>query len=130
MSDWGKPTWKARMFRVAAVISLFSTVLLLGGCSASDKLFEAMQAPSHAIFDKLPEWAGGPPKNLPPRPNEPGYAAYELQVEGRAAPATAKQAAPAAAGETAPATSGQAVPASPGQAASASTQKAALGPLY
>ena len=56
--------------------------LLLGGCSSSQ--FDAMQAPVHSIVDKLPEWAGGPPKGLPPRPTDPGYAAYLQQVEGRA----------------------------------------------
>jgi len=103
------------MFRVAAAICLLSTALLVGGCSASDKLFEAVQAPTQAIIYKLPEWAGGPPKNLPPRPGEPGYAAYELQVEGKTAQAPATQ------GSSAP--SGQA-------ASAASTQKAALGPLH
>jgi len=108
------------MFRVATGIGLLSAALLLGGCSASDKLFEAMQAPTHAIIDKLPEWAGGPPKNLPPRPGDPGYAAYELQVEGKAAPAPASQAA---------APSSRAASTSGAQAASA-TPKATLDPLH
>jgi len=82
-----------------------------------------MQTPAHAIIDKLPEWAGGPPKDLPPRPGEPGYAAYELQVEGKAAPAPTTHAVPASSSQAAPAPSSQAAPAS-------SSQKAALGPLY
>ena len=111
------------MFRVATVIGLFSAALLLGGCSASDKLFELMQAPSRAIIDKLPEWAGGPPKNLPPRPSDPGYAAYELQVEGKAAPAPTTQ--PTAS------QSSQTISASTTQTASASAnQKATLDPLH
>jgi hypothetical protein len=108
------------MSRVASAIGLFSIALLLGGCSASDKLFDAMQAPAHAIIDKLPEWAGGPPKTLPPRPGDPGYAAYELQVEGKAAPAPTSQAAAASSSQSSTA---QAAPAS-------ADQKAALDPLH
>ena len=68
------------MFR--AVIAL-CVAALLSGCSASDKLFDAIQEPMHSIFSKLPDWAGGPPAALPPRPTDPGYAAYKEKLEGK-----------------------------------------------
>ena len=68
------------MFRVAVVLCALA---LLGGCSASDKLFDALHDPTHAIVDRLPEWAGGPPVGLPPAPTDPRYAAYKEKLEGR-----------------------------------------------
>ena len=68
------------MFR--ALVSL-GVIALLGGCSASDKLFDEMHDPIHAVVDKLPEWAGGPPANLPPKPTDPRYAAYREKLEGK-----------------------------------------------
>ena len=68
------------MFRV--VVSL-CVVALLGGCSASDKLFDEIHDPIHAVVDKLPEWAGGPPASLPPKPTDPRYAAYRDKIEGK-----------------------------------------------
>ena len=68
------------MFRV--IVSL-CVVALLSGCSASDKLEGLMEASMHGVADKLPEWAGGPKKDLPPRPTDPRYAAYKDQIEGK-----------------------------------------------
>ena len=79
------------MFRVVAILLLFSAALLLGGCSSTDKMAKSMEASLHGVADKLPDWAGGPPKGLPPRPTDPGYAAYKLEVEGRATPVPATQ---------------------------------------
>ena len=42
-----------------------------------------MEASMHGVADKLPEWAGGPMKGLPPRPTDPRYAAYKEQIEGK-----------------------------------------------
>ena len=68
------------MFRV--VVSL-CVVALLGGCSASDKLFDEIRDPIHAVVDKLPAWAGGHPDGLPPAPTDPAYAAYKEKIEGK-----------------------------------------------
>ena len=76
------------------VIGILCVASLPCGCSSSDKLFDTMQAGVHGFADKLPEWAGGPPAGMPPRPTDPGYAAYRDQIEGKGASVpTAEQAA-------------------------------------
>ena len=81
------------MVRVIGFLGILCVASLLGGCSSSDKLFDAMQAGVHGFADKLPEWAGGPPAGMPPRPTDPGYAAYRDQIEGKGASVpTAEQA--------------------------------------
>jgi hypothetical protein len=67
------------------IACLLSLALMLGGCAASDKMEAQMEKAEHGVVDKLPEWAGGPGKGLPPRPTDPGYAAYEREVEGKEA---------------------------------------------
>lgn len=84
------------MIRFTIILGVFCVASLLGGCSSSDKLFDSMQSGVHGFADKLPEWAGGPPAGLPPRPTDPGYAVYKDQIEGKAA------AVPAAAQATSP----------------------------
>ena len=71
------------MVRVIAILSILCAASLLGGCSSSDKLFDTMQSGVHGFADELPEWAGGPPTGLPPRPTDPRYAAYRDQIEGK-----------------------------------------------
>jgi hypothetical protein len=81
------------MFRLTSVFGILCVASLLGGCSSSDKLFDSMQTQVHGFADKLPEWAGGPPTGLPPRPTDPRYAAYRDQIEGKGASVpTAEQA--------------------------------------
>ena len=38
-----------------------------------------------AIGDMIPHWAGGLPKNAPPRPGTPEYEAYIQQLQAEAA---------------------------------------------
>jgi hypothetical protein len=38
-----------------------------------------------AVGDLLPQWAGGLPKNAPPRPGTPEYDAYRQGLEAEAA---------------------------------------------
>lgn len=40
---------------------------------------------SHKIVDTIPEWAGGMPKNVPPRPGTPEYDAWMEQQQAEAA---------------------------------------------
>jgi outer membrane biogenesis lipoprotein LolB len=47
------------------VVVILCAVILLSGCSASDKFFDAIHDPIHAVVDKLPAWAGGRPDALP-----------------------------------------------------------------
>jgi len=65
---------------------LFAVALPLAGCGS---FIEAIEGPAHAIVDRLPPWAGGPPPGLPPKPTDPGYAAYVAQVDGKATPVAA-----------------------------------------
>ncbi|HZQ13828.1 MAG TPA: hypothetical protein VFB31_13560 [Pseudolabrys sp.] len=69
-------------------VTLLAVAPLLGGCGS---LLDQLEGPLHSLVDKMPEWAGGPPKNLPPRPGDPGYAAYQQQVEGRIITPVAEQ---------------------------------------
>jgi hypothetical protein len=75
------------------ILCLLSCAPLLGGCAASDKMFESMAGLTHPIVDKLPEWAGGPPQGLPPKPTDPRYAAYKHQIETGETPAASVPAA-------------------------------------
>jgi hypothetical protein len=40
---------------------------------------------SHTVVDSIPSWAGGLPKNVPPRPNTAEYDAWMQQREAEAA---------------------------------------------
>ena len=71
------------------IVCLLSTAPLFGGCAASDQMFETTKTHIDRVVNRLPEWAGGPAQGLPPRPTDPGYAAYKRQVEGKAAAAAA-----------------------------------------
>jgi hypothetical protein len=64
--------------------------LALGSCASF----------SNAVSDHWPTWAGGMPKDVPPRPGAPGYEEFLAQQQGKNA--TSPAAAPAA-GATAPA---------------------------
>jgi hypothetical protein len=76
------------MIRLCGVFLLAAT---LSGCAAMTFIGETEA-------DLLPSWAGGLPKNTPPRPGEAGYRKLVTQIEGRAsasfgqAPAQATQA--------------------------------------
>ena len=77
----------------AVIVGLLMCAPLLGGCAASDQLFDSMVGSMHPIVDKLPEWAGGPPQGLPPKPTDPRYAAYKHQIETGETPAASAPAA-------------------------------------
>jgi hypothetical protein len=38
-------------------------------------------SPKGNIGDYIPEWLGGPPKNLPPRPSTPEYDTHRRQLD-------------------------------------------------
>ena len=70
--------------------------LSLSGCGALNTGLSSM------IADNWPTWAGGLPKDAPPRPGDPAYEAYEREQEAktlmgaRPTPAAATQPAPQA----------------------------------
>jgi hypothetical protein len=79
--------------RHIALIAAFAlTATAVGGCSSiNDRL-----AP--AIGDTIPQWAGGLPKDVPPRRGTPEYDAYMQERERKRtepAPTNANASAPA-----------------------------------
>jgi len=42
-------------------------------------------APKGNIGDYIPQWAGGPPKNLPPRPGTAEYDEFKQRLDAEAA---------------------------------------------
>jgi hypothetical protein len=61
------------MRTIARFLVLVVTGVLLASCSGG------------IIGDLMPHWAGGLPKNAPPRPGTPEYEAYKEHLSGEAA---------------------------------------------
>jgi len=62
-----------RMLRVIAmlrVVALLAAGLALGSCTSGGKM-----------GDYMPQWMGGLPKDVPPRPGTPEYDEYQRQQE-------------------------------------------------
>src|SRR5215469_4350731 len=83
--------------RRLALTALLGVLLALGGCSSF----------SGFVADTWPTWAGGMPKDVPPRPGAPGYEefiAHQQRLDaasGAVAPGAAAQAgAPGTTGTT------------------------------
>ena len=57
------------MIRVVALLAL---AMVLAGCASGG-----------VVGEMLPTWAGGMPKDVPPRPGTPEYEAHKKQLEGR-----------------------------------------------
>jgi hypothetical protein len=82
------------IFRITA-FALAGAMLggVLGGCSSINERM------GPAVADTLPSWAGGLPKDAPPRKGTPEYDAYMRERERKrlepAAPANANASAPA-----------------------------------
>jgi hypothetical protein len=105
--------------------ALLAVALALGGCSSF----------AGFVSDTWPTWAGGMPKDVPPRPGAPGYEEFiahqhrqDAAAGGAAAPGAAAQAgAPAAAPGTTATTPATAPPVNPAVSRSAPQQ---LAPAY
>ncbi|HEY6618396.1 MAG TPA: hypothetical protein VIY68_02520 [Steroidobacteraceae bacterium] len=78
--------------RHIAIIAAFALAgTLLGGCSSINEKMGPV------VGDTLPQWAGGLPKDVPPRKGTPEYDAYMKEQERKRlepAPANANAAAP------------------------------------
>lgn len=104
-------------------------VLLLGIALGSCTQFAG------TVSDAWPTWAGGMPKDVPPRPGSPGYDAFMLQQQGKdqttssVPAATAGQAGAAQAGAPQPAAQQTAAPSTP-SAYGPSDQPVVKGGLY
>lgn len=71
--------------RLAATIFTLALVgSVLGGCS------EDNQTIGTYLADNIPHWAGGLPKNAPPRPGSPRYAAYLKELKGERSSSTTR----------------------------------------
>lgn len=78
---------------VATVAAIALLGAILAGCSSINERM------GPAIADTLPAWAGGLPKDAPPRKGTPEYDAYMQEQDRKRlepAPANANAAAPAA----------------------------------
>ena len=81
---------RARHIAMLAAFALAGAVL--GGCSSINERM------GPAIGDTLPQWAGGLPKDVPPRKGTPEYDAYMQEQERKRlepAPSNANASAPA-----------------------------------
>jgi hypothetical protein len=67
------------IMRIGLVIGVVLGGALLASCSSTGAF----------IGDNLPEWAGGLPKGVPPRPGTPGYDEYLRSIRGGDRPTTA-----------------------------------------
>ena len=123
----GRNLAKGSTARRLALTALLGVALALGGCSSF----------AGFVSDTWPTWAGGMPKDVPPRPGAPGYDEFiahqqrqDAAAGGAAAPGAAAQtgaaAAPVATG-TNPATAAAAPAANPAVNRGAPQQ---LAPAY
>jgi hypothetical protein len=110
----------------AATITVFAC-LALASCTSF----------SSFVSDKWPTWAGGMPKDVPPRPGEPGYEEFVAHRQAGEGPAPAIATAPAPVAATAPAATMAApaptnvnAPALPPRAPQADGPAAVQGGLY
>jgi len=108
--------------RFSALTVVILPCLALGACTSF----------SGAVADHWPTWAGGMPKDVPPRPGAPGYEEFLAHQQGKDASASAATgttaAAPAAA--AAPGADNTGVPAIPTANRQPGDQSAVQGGLY
>ena len=80
---------------IVTIAALALAAAILGGCSSINE----RMAP--VVADTLPAWAGGLPKDVPPRKGTPEYDAYMKEQERKRlepAPGNANASAPASSG--------------------------------
>ena len=63
------------MIRLVALLFLGTA---LASCASG-----AREANVGKVIDMIPEWAGGLPKGVPPRPGTPEYEAYRKSIDER-----------------------------------------------
>jgi len=88
------PEMITRFHQFRLLVALTWLAGVVGGCSSINERM------GPAIADTLPAWAGGLPKDAPPRKGTPEYDAYMREQERKRlepAPANANAAAPATA---------------------------------
>jgi hypothetical protein len=63
------------MVRLVASVAVLIAGLALGGCTGMS---------GGMMGDVLPQWAGGNPKEMPPRPGTPEYEAFRQKLDAEA----------------------------------------------
>jgi hypothetical protein len=84
-----------RTRHIITVTAFALAAVILGGCSSINEKMGPM------VADTLPKWAGGMPKDVPPRKGTPEYDAYMKERERKRlepAPSNANASAPASSG--------------------------------
>ena len=64
------------MIRLVASVTVLIAGLALGGCSGGMS--------GGMAGDIMPQWAGGYPKDMPPRPGTPEYEAFRQKLDAEA----------------------------------------------
>lgn len=64
-----------RMIRLVASVAVLIAGLALGGCTGMS---------GGMVGDVLPQWAGGNPRDMPPRPGTPEYEAFRQKLDAEA----------------------------------------------
>ncbi len=81
--------------RHIATTAVFAAATILSGCASINEKMAPI------LGDNLPMWAGGMPKDVPPRPGTPEYEAYMKELERKQLKFTpANAAAPASSSPT------------------------------
>jgi hypothetical protein len=73
---------------VLRALLIGTTFCPLAGCGV---LHDVSAKGGEFVGDHLPVWAGGLPKDVPPRPNDPGYQQWVRKIEGKAEPDRPKE---------------------------------------
>ena len=89
--------------RAFALTAALGICLVLAGCSSF----------AGAVTDAIPTWAGGEPKDVPPRPGAPGYDEFITHQQQHQAASTTGAVATSAPGSTAPGAPGANTAAAP-----------------
>ena len=63
------------MVRLVASVAVLIAGLALGGCTGMS---------GGMMGDVMPQWAGGTPKDMPPRPGTPEYEAFRQKLDAEA----------------------------------------------
>jgi hypothetical protein len=63
------------MVRLLASVAVLIAGLALGGCTGMS---------GGMVGDVLPQWAGGNPRDMPPRPGTPEYEAFRQKLDAEA----------------------------------------------
>ena len=83
------------LFAISALLAAFVPAPAAAQTGEPGTALASCASGTHKIVDMIPEWAGGLPKGVPPRPGTPEYEVYRKGVDepakGGAQPQDAKK---------------------------------------